>query len=113
MVVERFSQNVINSGIFRLYIATGFFATVIFFVINADLFTPLEMILGIMGITIILKGISNMMLSLIISLFSLENRKAELDFKYNEEKIEAMLSELNVQDIVGAEEKAQKAQNTK
>ncbi len=44
MVVEKFSQGVVNSGIFRLYIATGFFATLIFFVINADLYTPLEMI---------------------------------------------------------------------
>ncbi len=104
MVVERFSQNVINSGIFRLYIGTGFFATVIFFVINAELFTPLEMILGIMGVTIVLKGISNMMLSLIITLFSLENKREEFDFKYNEDKIEAMLNELSVQDVANKEE---------
>ena len=38
MVIERFSQTVINSGVFRFYIATGFFATLIFFIINADLF---------------------------------------------------------------------------
>jgi predicted glycosyltransferase involved in capsule biosynthesis len=111
MVVERFSQNVINSGIFRLYTATGFFAAVIFFVINADLFTPLEMILGIMGITIILKGLSNIMLSLVISLFSLDSRKEELDFQYNEEKIEAMLNELNVQEIVATDERAKQKDN--
>ncbi len=109
MVVERFSQDVINSGIFRLYIATGFFATLIFFVVNADFFTPLEMLFGIMGVTVILKGLSNMMLSMIISFFSLDNKKQELDFKYNEEKIEAMLSELNVQDIVASEEKNKNA----
>ena len=108
MVVERFSQNVINSGIFRLYIGTGFFATVIFFVINAELFTPLEMILGIIGVTIVLKGISNMMLSLIITLFSLENKRDEFDFKYNEDKIEAMLNELNVQDVANKEESKEK-----
>lgn len=102
MVVERFSQSVINSGIFRLYIATGFFATLIFFVINADLYTPLEMIFGIIGVTIILKGVSNMMLSLIILLFNLDNKRAELDFKYNEEKIDAMLAELTVQDAQSA-----------
>ncbi len=106
MVVERFSQGVINSGIFRLYIATGFFATLIFFVINADLFTPIEMIFGIISVTIILKGISNMMLSLIILLFNLDNRRAELDFKYNEEKINAMMSELTVQDADAMAEKA-------
>lgn len=109
MVVERFSQNVINSGLFRLYIATGFFATLIFFVVNADLFTPLEMILGIIGITVALKGVSNLMLSLIISLFSLDAKKSELDFKYNEEKIDAMLNELNVQDIIASSEKAKSA----
>ncbi len=98
MVVETFSQSVINSGIFRLYIATGFFATSIFFVINADLFTPLEMIFGIISVTIALKGVSNMMLSLIILLFNLDNKRAELDFKYNEDKINAMMAELGVQD---------------
>lgn len=106
MVVERFSQNVVNSGLFRLYIATGFFATLIFFTLNADLFTPFEMLIGIMGVTVALKGISNMMLSMIIAFFSLDSKKAELDFKYNEEKIDAMLSELNVQDIIAEEEKA-------
>ena len=50
-----------------------------------------------------------MMLSMIISFFSLDNKKQELDFKYNEEKIEAMLSELNVQDIVASEEKNKNA----
>ncbi len=98
MVVERFSQNLINSGIFRLYIATGFFATLIFFVINADLFTPLEMIFGIIGVTVVLKGVTNMMLSLIILLFSLDNKRDELKFKYNEDKIDAMLAELGVQE---------------
>lgn len=98
MVVEKFSQSVINSGLFRLYIATGFFATLIFFVVNVDLYTPLEMIFGIIGVTVVLKGVSNMMLSLIILLFNLDNKRQELDFKYNEEKINAMMAELGVQE---------------
>lgn len=111
MIVERFSQTVINSGIFRLYIAIGFFATTIFFTINAELFTPTEMILGIILVTIILKGISNMMLSLIISLFSLENRRKEFDFKYNEEKIQVMLNELSVKEVMDSNEKNLKKAN--
>lgn len=99
MVIERFSQNVLNSGIFKLYIATGFFATLIFFVLNADIFTPFEMILGVIVVTICLKGIANIMLSLVILLFNLDNTKNELDFKYNSEKINAMLSELQVNDV--------------
>ncbi|MDY3204129.1 MAG: hypothetical protein RBR70_03545 [Arcobacter sp.] len=105
MIIERFSQTVINSGIFRLYIATGFFATLIFFTINAELFTPTEMLLGIILVTIVLKGISNMMLSLIISLFSLDNKRNEFDFKYNKEKIQVMLDELSVKDIIDTNEK--------
>ena len=98
MVVEKFSQNVISSGLFRIYIATGFFATLIFFVINADHFTPIEMLVGIIGITIILKGISNMMLSLIILLFSFDNKQAQLDFEYNSDKIDTILAELSIND---------------
>ncbi|RXJ87929.1 hypothetical protein [Arcobacter sp. CECT 8985] len=105
MIVEKFSQNVINSGIFRLYIATGFFATLIFFVVNAELFTPLEMVFGIVGVTVVLKGVSNMMLSLIILLFNLDNKRTELDFKYNSEKIDAMLAELSIKDAASAGEK--------
>ena len=96
MVVERFSQSVINSGIFRIYIATGFFATAIFFIVNADLYTPFEMIFGVVAVTIILKGISNMMLSLIILLFSLENQKNKLDFNYHSEKIDALINEIDI-----------------
>lgn len=98
MVVEKFSQGVLNSGVLRLYIATGFFATLIFFVINSDLFTPLEMLFGIVAVTIVLKGISNIMLSLIIALFSLDNKRSELEFKHNSDKIDALLAELTIQD---------------
>jgi hypothetical protein len=98
VVVERFSQGVINSGLFKLYIATGFFATLIFFVINADLFTPLEMIVGIIGITITLKGITNMMLSLVILFFNFDNKQAQIDFEYNAEKIDTILAELAIKE---------------
>ena len=109
MIIERFSQTVINSGIFRLYIATGFFATLIFFVLNAELFTPFEMILGTILITIVLKGMSNLMLSLIISLFSLDNKRSEFDFKYNEEKIQVMLNELSVKEEMDVNKNLKKA----
>ena len=111
MIGERFSQNVLNSGLFRFYIATGFFATLIFFTINADLFTPIEMILGIIMVTIVLKGVSNMMFSLIISFFSLDNKRSEFDFKYYEEKIQVMLNELTVKDIIDTNTKTQKNTN--
>ncbi|MFA7090390.1 MAG: hypothetical protein WC149_00910 [Arcobacteraceae bacterium] len=98
MVVEKFSQGVLNSGVLRLYIATGFFATLIFFVINSDLFTPLEMLFGVLAVTVVLKGVSNIMLSLIIIFFSLDNKREELEFKHNSDKIDALLADLTIQD---------------
>lgn len=98
MVVERFSQSIVASGILKLYIATGFFGTLIFFVLNSELFTPLEMIFSIVAVTIILKGIANIMLSLIIGSFSLENKKEELEFKHNSDKIDSVLADLTIQE---------------
>lgn len=109
MVVERFSQSVLNSGIFRVYIATGFFATVIFFVLNSDLFTVTEMLIGIISVTILLKGISNIMFSAVIALFNLDNKKEEFNFKYDAENINSLLNELSVNDAIETGEKLKKA----
>ncbi len=94
MIIERFSKTVIASGIFRFYVAVGFFGTSLFFIFNIHLFTPMEMVLGIIFATIFLKTLSNVMLSLLILLFNLDNKKAELEFKYNTQKIDELLSEL-------------------
>ncbi len=108
MVIERFSQNLMNSGLFKTYVATGFFSVLIFFLFNSELFTPLEMLFGIVFFTLLLKALSNIMVSLIISLFSLDNKRKEFDFKYNEDKINAMLSELVVKDVIDSNDKESK-----
>lgn len=94
MIIERFSKTVIASGIFRIYVAIGFFGTSLFFIFNVHLFTPMEMVLGVIFTTIFLKTMSNVMLSLLILLFNLDNKKAELDFKYHTQKIDELMSEL-------------------
>ena len=71
----------------------------------------MEMILGIILVTIVLKGVSNMMLSLIVSFFSLDNKRNEFDFKYNEERVQVLLNELTVKDVIDSNNKNQK--NTK
>ena len=50
-----------------------------------------------------------MMLSLIISLFSLDNKRNEFDFKYNEEKIQVMLNELSVKEVMDVNKNLKKA----
>ncbi|AXK49470.1 hypothetical protein [Aliarcobacter trophiarum] len=99
MVVERFSQNLINSGIFRVYIAIGFFATIIFFTFNTELFSPLQMLFGAILVTVVLKGFSNLMLSFIVNNFSLDEKRAAFDNKYNEDKISLLLNQLITKDM--------------
>ena len=99
MVVERFSQNLINTGIFKIYIAIGFFATIIFFTFNSELFSPLQMLFGSILVTVTLKGFSNLMLSFIVNNFSLDQKRMEFDNRYNEDKINLLLNQLVVKDI--------------
>gem|GEM_PF-1244042 len=99
MVVERFSHNLINTGIFKVYIAIGFFATLIFFIFNTELFSPLQMLFGAILVTVFLKGCSNLMLSFIVEHFSLENRKQEFDVKYNEEKLTLLLNQYSIDEL--------------
>jgi len=99
VVVERFSHNLINTGIFKVYIAIGFFATLIFFIFNTELFSPLQMLFGAILVTVFLKGCSNLMLSFIVEHFSLENRKQEFDVKYNEEKLTLLLNQYSIDEL--------------
>lgn len=104
MVVERFSQNLINTGIFRIYIAIGFFATIIFFTFNSELFSPLQMLFGAILVTVTLKGFSNLMLSFIVNNFSLEQKRMDFDNRYNEDKINLLLNQLATKDMTGHKE---------
>ena len=98
MVIENFSHKIIHSGVFNTYIATGFFGTLIFFILNSHLFTPLEMMFGTIIVTITLKGISNIMISLVILLFDLKNTKDEQQFKTSEDKLDLLLNEMQMQE---------------
>jgi len=99
VVVERFSHNLINTGIFKVYIAIGFFATLIFFIFNTELFSPLQMLFGAILVTVLLKGCSNLMLSFIVEHFSLESKKQEFDTKYNEEKLALILNQYSIDEL--------------
>jgi len=105
VVVERFSHNLINTGIFKVYTAIGFFATLIFFIFNTELFSPLQMLFGAILVTVFLKGCSHLMLSFIVEHFSLENRKQEFDVRYNEEKLALLLNQYSIDELNENEEK--------
>lgn len=105
MVVERFARNV-NARVLKFYVATGFFGISIFFVMNTHIFTPLEIVIGIIFTTIILKAISNIMLSLVVLFFNLENKKGELDVDFHIHKIDELLSEVANQKVQESDKKA-------
>ncbi len=96
MVIENFSRNVMGSGVFNTYIATGFFATLIFFIFNSHLFTPMEMMFGTIIVTIALKGVSNMMFSLLVLLFNLQGLDDEQQYKIAEERLDLLTHEIQM-----------------
>ena len=97
MTVEIFSKKVMQSNIVNTYVATAFFATLIFFVINANVYTSLEMVTAVMIVTIAFKGIANVMVSLVILLFPFDNKKAEMAFEESSLKVDGLLNDLAVQ----------------
>ena len=97
MVVESFTNRLIASRIIDTYVATAFFATLIFFVFNAHAFTPIEMIFGVIIVTIGFKGMAHFIVSLVIAMYSLEHKKDENKFEEQSSKIEGLLNDLALQ----------------
>lgn len=98
MVIERFARQMLKSGIFDTYVAAAFFASSIFFVLNSSLFTPIEMMVGIVLATIVFKGIAYMMLSLTISFMSLDNTHDSIEFKKASDELESLVNDLTIQE---------------
>ncbi len=98
MKTEEFSKRLLQSRIFDTYVAAVFFGTVIFFVINASFYTPLEMMIGIVIVTILFKGVANMMISMTISLFNLSNEQDRIEFEKSSNSLESLISDLAIQE---------------
>jgi len=100
MKTEEFSKRLLKSRIFDTYVAAVFFGTVIFFVLNASFYTPLEMMIGIVIVTVLFKGFANMMISMTISLFNLSNEQDKIEFEKSSNSLEALISDLAIQEAV-------------
>lgn len=98
MVVEGFSHKLARSGLFDLFVAFVFFATVIFFLINSSQFSPFEIFFWTIVITIVTKATTNLMFSLIVWLYDLDSIKKNGEFERSIMKIEGLISELTVQE---------------
>jgi hypothetical protein len=98
MITEEFSQKLIQSRIFDTYVAAGFFGTVIFFVLNSSFYTPVEMLFVVVFITIIFKGIANIMLSMNISLIDFKSLQNKIDFTESSDNLESLVNDLSIQE---------------
>ena len=98
MIIETFTTRLLGSKIFETYAATSFFGTVIFFVLNWAYYTPIEMVMWIMAATIVFKGLANIMMSMSISLVSLDNQQDKLDFEKSATKLESLVKDLAIQE---------------
>ncbi|MEA3497765.1 MAG: hypothetical protein U9R16_01780 [Campylobacterota bacterium] len=98
MTTEAFSKRIVASGLLDIYVATSFFATLIFFVLNSNVYTPLEMISGVVLVTIAFKSVANMVLSMTISLVNLENEQDAIEFEKSSSKLESLVSDLAIQE---------------
>ncbi len=97
MLVEEFSNKVIRSKTIDTYVATAFFAVIIFFTLNADLYTPVEMLFGVIFSTIAFKGLSHMMIALIILLYDFDHKKESMELSEVSSRINGLLNDLSLQ----------------
>jgi len=98
MDIEKFSNNLVRSNVLNTYVAAAFFGTLIYFTINSNLYTPIEMLFCIVMSTIFFKGIGNIMFSLVIAFFNLQSQEDELEFDKLSTKVEGLLSDLALQE---------------
>jgi len=108
MIIENFSKKMLDSRIFNTYVATAFFSSLIFYVLHSSLFTPIEMIFGIVIATIIFKGVANMMLSLTISLVSLDNVEDQVAFKKDSDTLDSLVNDMAIQEAAIQSNKSNK-----
>lgn len=97
-MIEKFSKRLLASKIFDTYVAAVFFASLIFFVVNAQHYTPFEIIFSVVIITIAFKGIANVMLAMIISLFDLENEQDRMEFEEASNRLESLVKDLAIKE---------------
>ena len=98
MIILKFTKKVIQSKILDTYIAAGFFATLIFFTINASSYTPLQMIFGTVLVPVAFKGLANVMLSLLILLYDLKSHEDLSKYKTIEDKLDLLINELKLKE---------------
>ena len=98
MKTEEFSKKLIQSGLLNTYVAAVFFGTSVFFVLNSAYYTPMEMMFAIVFVTVLFKGLANIMLSMSISLVNLQGNHEKVGFEESSSKLESLVNDLAIQE---------------
>jgi len=106
MIIYNFAKKMKRSKILDTYVATVFFGTLIFFVLNLNSFDPIEILAGVMLVTIAFKGIANIMFSMIISFVDFDSLNDAVEFEKSAQKVEALVNELSLKQASVKETKA-------
>jgi len=96
-MVENFFFKIIKTKFIDFYVATAFFATVIFFILNISLYTPIEILMGIIIVTLIFKGLAHLIVSIILMFYDLNKIEQNLEYKKKLNKLETLVNELSIQ----------------
>lgn len=97
MLVESFTNRLLTSKIIDMYVATAFFATLVYFIFNAHSYTPIEMMFGVVLVTIAFKGLAHLMVSMIVLFYDFDNKKESASFNESVSKIDGLLNDLALQ----------------
>ena len=105
MIIHSFSKKMVRSKIFDTYVATVFFAMLVFFVLNMNSFTPLEILTGVMIATIAFKGIANIMFAMTISFVTFDHLDEAIEFEKAAGQVETLANELSIKQVALKEAK--------
>ena len=80
-MVEKFFYKILKTRLIDTYVATAFFATTIFFILNISLYTPTEILLWVIIVTLAFKGLAHLMVAVVILFFDLSKREENLELQ--------------------------------
>ena len=98
IVVENFTRRVLQSRILNIYVAMAFFATTIFFVLNPDNYTVLEVIFAVIIVTIAFKSFANLMFAMSVAFVNLDNTEDSIEFEKSSSKLDSLVNDLAIKE---------------
>jgi hypothetical protein len=98
LIAEKIRLKIEHSGIPELFIFLGFIAAIIFYLLNINILTVMDMVVGSILLVIILRAIVNIMIGFTTSLEEIGDIEENMHFQNSYDKLEVALSDLILQE---------------